>query len=124
VKIRNFLNSPQDADKVIIRQKQRRTIMKASMWGGAALAICIMLSAAAYAAEPIPPDRAPDVDVVTPKRKSPENLIEKSEKLVKEVEKKKAADEAKREEQDKKAKVDKFQQKTGRTPKSWQVLNR
>ena len=98
--------------------------MKASMWGGAALAILILLGAGAYAAETVPPDKASDAEVATPDRKSPENLIEKSEKLLKTAEKKKAADEEKQRKQEKQAKVDKIQRKTGRTPTSWQVLNR
>ena len=50
--------------------------------------------------------------------------MEKSEKLLKTVEEKKAADEEKQRKQEKQAKIDKIQRKTGRTPTSWQVLNR
>ena len=98
--------------------------MKASIWGGAAVAILILLGAGAYAAETVPPDKASDADVVTLNRKSPKNLVEMSEKLLKAAEAKKAADEEKQRKQEKKAKVDKIQRKTGRTPTSWQVLNR
>ena len=40
--------------------------MKASFWGGAALAILILLGAGAYAAEPVPPDKAADAEVSHP----------------------------------------------------------
>jgi uncharacterized protein HemX len=102
-------------------------MMKASILGGAAIAILILLGAGAYAVETKPPDKASDAEVATPQRKSPKNLMEKGEKLLKTAEKKKAADEEKLEKQEKqeqKAKVDKIQRKTGRTPTSWQVLNR
>jgi hypothetical protein len=99
-------------------------MMKASFWGGAAVAILILLVAGAYAGETVPPDKKPEADVVSPDRKPPRNIIEKSEKLMKAAEAKKAADEEKQRKQEKKAKVDKIQRKTGRTPTSWQVLNR
>jgi hypothetical protein len=99
-------------------------MMKASFWGGTALAILILSGAGAYAAEPVPPGKGADAEVTTPARKATENLIDKSEKLKKLVEKKKAADEEKRTKQEKQAKIDKIQHKTGRTPTSWQVLNR
>ncbi len=98
--------------------------MKVSMWGGAAVAILILMGAGAYAAETVPPDKAKDAEVSTPDRKPPKNIVEKSERLFKAAEKKKAADEEKQRKQEKKAKVDKIQRKTGRTPTSWQVLNR
>ena len=92
--------------------------MKASILGGTAVAILILLGAAAYAEE-----AAPDGYVFRLNRKSAETLYEMKEKRLKAVEAKSAADEAKQKEQEKKAKVDRIQGKTGRTATSWQVLN-
>ena len=61
--------------------------MKASILGGAAIAILILLGAGAYAVETKPPDKASDAEVATPQRKSPKNLMEKGEKLLKTAEK-------------------------------------
>jgi hypothetical protein len=98
-------------------------MMKVSMWGAAAVALVILLGASAYAAE-VPPDKGSDAEVTTPKRQSPKNLMEKSDKPMKTAEEKKIADEEKKSKQEKQAKIDKIQRKTGRTPTSWQVLNR
>jgi hypothetical protein len=98
--------------------------MKASIWGGAAVAVLILLGAAVYAEETVPPGQAADADLFTLNRKSAETLFEKREKLLRAAEKKRAADEEKQRKQEKQAKVDKLQRKTGRTPTSWQVLNR
>jgi len=98
--------------------------MKASMWGAVAVTILILLGAAAYAEEIVPPDKVPDVDIFTLNRKSAETLYEMKKKRLKAVEAQKAADEEKKRKQEKQAKVDKIQRKTGRTPTSWQVLNR
>ncbi len=95
--------------------------MKASMWGAVVVAILILLGAAAYAEETVPPGPASDADLFIVNRKSVENLYKRKEQRLKAIEAKKAADEEK---QRKQAKVDKIQRKTGRTPTSWQVLNR
>jgi hypothetical protein len=107
-----------------MREKHRRTMMKGSIWGGAAFAFLILLAAGAYATETPPPDKAPDVETVSPKRKTPEALFEKGEKLLKDAEKNRAADEEKQRKKEKQAKIAKIQRKTGRTPTSWQVLSR
>jgi hypothetical protein len=86
-------------------------MMKTSIWGGAGVAIIILLGAAAYAEEPVPPGQTSDADEMKKKR-------------LKAVEAKKAADEEKQRKQEKQAKVDKIQRHTGRAPTSWQVLNR
>jgi hypothetical protein len=119
-----FLDSPDHADKITMREKHRRTMMKASMWGAAAVAIFILLGAGAYAAETVPPDKTSEAEVASPDRKPPENIVEKRKKLLKAAAAKKAGDEEKQRKQENKAKVDKIQRKTGRTPTSWQVLNR
>ncbi len=98
--------------------------MKASIWGGAAVAMLILLSAGVYAEETVPPGQAADVDLFTLNRKSAETLYEMKKKRLKAVEAKKVADEEKQRKQEKQAKVDKIQRQTGRTPTSWQVLNR
>ena len=98
--------------------------MKASMWGGAAVAILILLGAAAYGEETVPPDKASNADLFILNRKSAETLYEMKMKRLKATEEKRAEVEAKQRKQEKQAKVDKIQRKTGRTPTSWQVLNR
>ncbi len=98
--------------------------MKASMWGGAAMAILILLGAAAYGEETVPPGKASNADLFILNRKSAETLYEMKRKRLKATEEKRAEVEAKQRRQEKQAKVDKIQRKTGRTPASWQVLNR
>jgi hypothetical protein len=99
-------------------------MMKASMWGTVVVAILILGGAAAYGEETVPPDKAPDADLITLNRKSAETLYEMKSKRLKAVEAQKAAEGEKKRKQEKQAKVDKIQRKTGRTPTSWQVLNR
>ena len=98
--------------------------MKASRWGGAAVAILILLGAAAYGEETVPPDQASNADLIIVNRKSAETLYEMKKKRLQATEEKRAEVEAKQRKQEKQARVDKFQRKTGRTPTSWQVLNR
>ena len=69
--------------------------MKASMWGAVAVAILILLGAAAYAEETVPPGQASDADLFIVNRKSVENLYKRKEQRLKAVEAKKAADEEK-----------------------------
>jgi hypothetical protein len=99
-------------------------MMKASRWGGVAVAIFILLGAAAYGEETVPPDKASDADLFTLNRKSAETLYEMKKKRLKVIEEKRAEVEAKQREKEKQAKIDRIQGKTGRTPTSWQVLNR
>ncbi len=95
--------------------------MKASILGGATVAILILLGAAAYAEETAPPGKASDSRIVTVNRKSVETLYEQQ---LGAAANKKAAQEEKQREKEKKAKIDRLQSKTGRTASSWQVLNR
>ena len=98
--------------------------MKASILGGAAVALLILLGAGAYAAETGPPDKGPDADLFVLNRKSAETLYEMKIKRLKAIEGKKAEVEAKQREKEKREKIDRIQGKTGRAPTSWQVLNR
>jgi hypothetical protein len=98
--------------------------MKTSIWGGAAVAILILLGAAAYAEETAPPGKAPDGYIFTLNNKSAETLYEMKEQRLKAAAAKSAAQEEKQREKEKKAKVDRLQGKTGRSATSWQVLNR
>ena len=99
-------------------------MMKASICGGAAIAILILLGAAAYAEEAAPTGNAPDGYIFTLNRKTAETFCEMKEQRLKAAQAQKAKDEEKLSEQKKMAKVDKMQRKTGRTATSWQVMNR
>jgi hypothetical protein len=99
-------------------------MMKASILGGAAVALLILLGAGAYAAETGQPDKGRDADLFILNRKSLETLYEMKMKRLKAIEEKKAEVEAKQREKEKRAKIDRIQGKTGRAPTSWQVLNR
>lgn len=98
--------------------------MRSPILGGVAVAILILAGAGVCAEETKPPDKAPDGQVATLTRKPGETPYEMRERWLKAVEAKKAADEAKQKEQEKKAQVERIQKKTGRTATSWQVLNR
>ena len=98
--------------------------MKASILGGAAVALLILLGAAAYGEENVPPEKASNADLFILNRKSADSLYEMKMKRLKAVEGKKAEVEAKQREKEKRAKIDRIQGKTGRAPTSWQVLNR
>ena len=97
--------------------------MKTALW--AAAAILILSGAAVYAKDAPSADKAPDDGYIFPiNSKSAASLYERKEQRLKAAEAKRAGEEAKQREQEKKAKVDKIQAKTGRTATSWQVLNR
>ncbi len=70
------------------------------------------------------PTNASDADLVILNRKSAETLYEMKKKRLQATEEKRAEVEGKQREQEKQGRVDKIQRKTGRTPTSWQVLNR
>jgi hypothetical protein len=98
--------------------------MQASIWGGAAVAILILLCAAAYAEETAPAEKAPDGYIFTLNRKSAETLCDMKEQRLKAAAARRTAQEEKQREKAKKAKIERLQGKTGRTTTSWQVLNR
>ncbi|MGA9755385.1 MAG: hypothetical protein WBV23_09610 [Desulfobaccales bacterium] len=102
----------------------RLLMTKASICGGAAVAILILLGAAAYADEAAPTGNAPDGYIFTLNRKTAETFYEMKEQRVKAVQSQKDKEEEKLSEQKKMAKVDKIQRKTGRTATSWQLMNR
>ena len=58
-------------------------MMKTSMWGAVAVAILILLGAAAYAEETVPPGPASDADLFIVNRKSVENLYKRKEQRLK-----------------------------------------
>ena len=97
---------------------------QASICGGATVAILILLGAAAYADEAAPNGKAADGYIFTLNQKSAETLYNMKEQRLKAIEARKAEQEEKACKQEKKAKVDRLQGKTGRTATSWQVLNR
>jgi hypothetical protein len=99
-------------------------MMKASILGGAAVAILILLGAAAYAEEGAPTGNAPDGYIFRLNQKTAETFYEMKEQRLKAAQAQKAQEEEKLSEQKKKAKADKIQRKTGRTASSWQVMNR
>jgi hypothetical protein len=99
-------------------------MMKASICGGATVAILILLGAGAYAEEAAPTGNAPDGYIFTLNRKSAETLYEMKEQRLKAAETKSVAIEEKQREKNKQAKIDRLQRKTGRTATSWQVMNR
>jgi len=98
--------------------------MKASFWGAVAVAILILGAAAAYGKEAAPAGAEPEVVLRPVNRNSAEYLYSLKEQRLQAAEAKRAEEEQKLREQEKKAKVEKIQRKTGRTPSSWQVLNR
>jgi hypothetical protein len=97
--------------------------MKVSFGGAVAVAILILVAAAAYGKE-APAAAEPEVISRPPNRKSAEDLNKVKEPRAQTPEAKKEEAEQKLREQEKKAKLEKIQRKTGRTPSSWQVLNR
>ena len=97
--------------------------MKASFWGAVALAILIS-GAVAYGKEAVPAAAEPEVVSRPVKRNSAESPSSLKEQRPQGAEAKRAEAEQKQREQEKKAKLEKIQRKTGRTPSSWQVLNR
>jgi hypothetical protein len=98
--------------------------MKASICGGVAVAILILLGAAAYAEEAAPSGKPADGYIFTLNQKSAETLYNMKEQRLKAIEARKADQEEKVRTQEKKAKAERLQGKTGRTATSWQVLNR
>jgi hypothetical protein len=98
--------------------------MKTKWWGAVALAIIILGTAPALAPAAEPAEPEPRVALRPVNRDSAEHLNNLQEKRLQEGEVKRAEEEKKQREQEQKAKMDKIQRKTGRTPTSWQVLNR
>jgi hypothetical protein len=96
---------------------------QASFWAVLAAAGLILSGSAAYADESAS-GRPADGYVFTLNQKSAETLYKMKESRLKAIEARKAEQEAKARKQEKQAKINRLQGKTGRTAKSWQVLNR
>jgi hypothetical protein len=99
-------------------------IKPACFWAVLAAAGLILSVSAVNAEESAPSGQQADGYIFTMNPKSAEALYEMKERRMKAVETRRAELEAKARKQEKKAKIDKLQGKTGRVAKSWQVLNR
>ena len=94
--------------------------MKVQFLGTIVIASLLIMGAAAYAEEATP-DSDNSIHLIRINRKNLDKLQKEREQRTKDVEAQKAEEKCK---QEKNAKVNKCQAKTGRKATSWQVLNR